>query len=81
MNSHRSHLNVPFCWVQTGPTTILTFLDIRESRDVPFGQCVAPDDLERASDGELSVSWFSSRNVGATFVELWEIQAARVRKR
>ena len=80
MNSRLSHLNVPFCWVQTGPTSLLTFLDIREARGVSLSQCVAPDDLERAS-GNLSVSWFSSRKVGATFVELWEIQAARVRKR
>jgi len=59
----------------------VTFLDIRESRDMPFAQCVAPDDLERASDGELSVSWFSSRKVGATFVEVWEIRPVRVQKR
>ena len=80
MNSHRSHLDVRFYWVQTGPASLLTFLDIRGTRDMSLAQCVAPDDLERAS-GNRSVSWFSSRKVGATFVELWEIQAARVRKR
>lgn len=80
MNSHLSHLNVPFCWVQTGATSILTFLDIRGTRDRPLTQCVAPDDLERAS-GNRSVSWFSSGKVGTTFVEVWEIQPLRVRKR
>lgn len=81
MNSHLSHLNVPFCWVRTGPTTILTFLDIREARGMPFDQCVSGKDLVIASGGEFTVSWFSSRGIGTTFVELWEIQAARVRKR
>lgn len=76
MNSCRSHLGVPFYWMQTGPTSILSFFDITDDAAGrrPPEQCVAGEDIEKSAGGRMLVSWDTSRMNGTTFVEVWDIQ-------
>lgn len=76
MNSCKSHVGVPFYWLQTGPTSVLSFFDTTDDaagRLSPVHR-VAGEDIEESAGGRMRVSWDTSGMIGTTFVEVWDIR-------
>jgi len=80
MNTSIGHLGATFYWIRTGPTSLLTFLDINSVGNIPRAQCVAPDDLGKVLGGDAYVNWDMSCLIGTTFVEHWEVHVRRTKR-